>query len=116
MKIYISIILCLFAITRSSKATAQIIDTIKVATISVKGISCAMDLPIIKKKLINQEGVDEVTFSDVKNTQVLFTVSYHPSLITELQIKTAIEAAPSCDRPKETPYKVKSFTINKNVE
>ena len=55
MKIYISIILCLFAITRSSKATAQIIDTIKVATISVKGISCAMDLPIIKKKLITKK-------------------------------------------------------------
>ena len=84
-------------------------DTVKTATIKIGGIACNMDMPIIKKKLLNQEGVDEATYSEAKSGSVIFTVKYHSSIITEKKIREVIEAAPSCDNPNELPYKVKSF-------
>jgi hypothetical protein len=106
----ISLIACLlFTILTSKYAVSQQTDTVKVATISIKGISCKMDLPIIKKQLINQEGIDEVTYSEPISGEVYFTLTYHTAFITESIIKKAIETAPSCDNPGELPYRVKSF-------
>ena len=110
MKTIISIITFVVFATINTAATAQTAtDTLKMATIKIKGISCPMDLPIIKKKLVNQEGIDDVNYSEVKSEAVIFTVKYHTSVITEKQIRTTIENAPSCDNPNEKPYKVKSF-------
>ena len=99
------------ALTISNKSIAQTTDTLKIAKVKVKGITCTMDLPIIKKKLVNQEGIDEVTYSEVKSEAVFFTVKYHTSVISEKQIRATIEAAPSCEDPNELPYKVKSFNL-----
>jgi len=107
MKTIISMVMMLFAFTTIKAQMTT--DTLKTATIKVKGISCTMDLPIIKKKLVNQEGIDEVTYTEVKSEAVFFTVKYHTSVTNEKQIRSAIEAAPSCDAPNERPYKVKSF-------
>lgn len=96
-----------FGAVNSAKAQAN--DTLKTATIKIKGISCTMDLPIIKKKLVNEEGIDDVAYSEVKSEAVFFTVKYHTAIISEKQIRTTIENAPSCDDPSEKPYKVKSF-------
>lgn len=109
MKTIISIIALLIALGTSNFAKAQANDTLKIATIKIKGISCTMDLPIIKKKLVNEDGIEDITYSEVKSEAVVFTVKYHTAIITEKQIKTVIENAPSCDNPEEKPYKVKSF-------
>lgn len=109
MKTIISIIALFIALGTTNFAKAQANDTLKTATIKIKGISCTMDLPIIKKKLVNEDGIDDVTYSEVKSEAVIFTVKYHTAIITEKQIRTAIENAPSCDNPEEKPYKVKSF-------
>ena len=103
----ITIIFIMLGVINSAKAQAN--DTLKTATIKIKGISCTMDLPIIKKKLVNEEGIDDVTYSELKSEAVFFTVKYHTAIITEQQIRSAIENAPSCDDPSEKPYKVKSF-------
>ena len=84
-------------------------DTLKTATIKVSGISCNGDMPLIKKKLINQEGIDEVNFSAAKGGAVTFTVKYHSSITTEKKIREWIEAAPSCDNPNLYPYKAKTI-------
>lgn len=109
MKTIISIIIVFATLGLTNTVKAQANDTLKIATIKIKGISCSMDLPIIKKKLVNEDGIDDITYSEVKSDAVIFTVKYHTSIITEKQIRTAIENAPACDNPNEKPYKVKSF-------
>jgi hypothetical protein len=66
-------------------------------------------MPLIKKKLINQEGIDEVSYTEAKGGAVTFSVKYHSSLITEKKVREMIEAAPSCDNPNLYPYKTKTI-------
>lgn len=109
MKTIISIIVLFIVTGITHLASAQFNNTLKTATIKIKGISCSMDLPIIKKKLVNEEGIDDVTYSEVKSEAAFFTIKYHTAIITEKQIRAVIENAPGCDNPEEKPYKVKSF-------
>jgi copper chaperone CopZ len=84
-------------------------EGLKTATVKIGGITCEKDLPIIKKKLVDQEGVEEVNWSDIKGGMVTFQVRYHSAAAGEEEIKAAIEAAPSCDRPDVFPYRVKQI-------
>ncbi len=61
MKTIISIIALFIALGTTYFAKAQANDTLKTATIKIKGISCTMDLPIIKKKLVNEDGIEDIT-------------------------------------------------------
>lgn len=107
MKTIISVMIAFICYSFSAKA--QTVDTVKTATIKVKGISCNGDMPLIKKKLLNEEGIDEITFTEAKSGAVTFTIKYHTAFISEKQLQTAIEKAPSCDDPNDFPYKVKSI-------
>ena len=110
MKRIISIIIALVAITIGTTAFGQsTTDTLKSATIKVSGISCNGDMPLIKKKLINQEGIDEVNFTEAKDGAVTFSVKYHSSMTTEKKIRVVIEAVPSCDNPNLYPFKTKTL-------
>jgi hypothetical protein len=64
-------------------------------------------MPTIKKCLLNQDGIDEVTFTERKGDLSVFKVVYHTSAISEEQIRQAIEATPGCDDPSDKPYRVK---------
>jgi copper chaperone CopZ len=83
-------------------------DTLKTATLKVTGITCQGDMPVIKKKLINQDGIDEVEFTEAKGGMSAFTVRYHTSVIGEAEILALIESSPCCDNPNEFPYKAKA--------
>ena len=108
------LILIVFALCISGNAKAQTAhDSTATIKIKVKGIICNMDFPLIKKKLINQEGVDEVAFSEIKSGAVVCTVTYHPLIISEEKISKAIEAAPSCENPNQYPYRAKVLPSNK---
>lgn len=110
MKRFISIIIAIVAITTCTTTFGQTTaDTLKTATIKVSGISCNGDMPLIKKKLINHDGIDEVSFAEAKSGAVTFTVKYHSSITTEKKIREWIEAAPSCDNPNLYPYKAKEI-------
>lgn len=92
----------------SGSLSAQSVpDTLKTATLKVTGITCQGDMPVIKKKLINQDGIDEVTYTEAKGGLSTFTVSYHTSVISEHQVLAIIESSPCCDNPNEFPYKAK---------
>jgi copper chaperone CopZ len=91
----------------SNMHAQAVADTLKTAEIKVRGITCNDDMPLIKKKLINNEGIDEVTFSEAKAGTVVFKISYHTSFINDKKICEIIEAAPSCDDPQIFPYKAK---------
>ena len=84
MKTIISIIALFITLGTTNFAKAQANDTLKTATIKIKGISCTMDLPIIKKKLVNEDGVEDVTYSEVKSEAVFFTVKYHSRIIKQI--------------------------------
>ncbi len=87
---------------------AQIpVDSVRVAQFRITGVSCAGDLPIIEKKLVNAEGVDEVEFSPIQMGEVVVHVDYHPALLNEEQLVKLVESAPSCDAPGEYPYRVR---------
>lgn len=88
---------------------SQTNDTTLTVQIKVSGIGCSGDMGIIKKKLINQEGIDEVTYTEKKGDASIFNVLFHPSVITERKIREVIESAPCCDNPNEFPYKAKKM-------
>lgn len=83
-------------------------DTLKTVLVKVSGISCNGDMPLIKKKLINQEGIEDVSYSEASNGKITFTILYHSIATTEEKIKQFIESAPSCDDPNTFPYKTKT--------
>ncbi|MCD6013914.1 MAG: hypothetical protein K0Q79_3776 [Flavipsychrobacter sp.] len=98
----------LIAAAFTSKTTfAQTADTAKKITIKVTNLHCGNDMPTIKKRLLNQDGIDEVKFTDISRETSTFTITYHTSVTTQEQIEKAIETTPGCDDDKETPYRVK---------
>jgi copper chaperone CopZ len=90
----------------SSPASAQIVDSVKTATIKVGNLHCNGDMPTIKKRLLNQDGIDDVAFTERDGEVSTFTVTYHSSVTNEPAIHKAIETTPGCDDKSETPYRV----------
>jgi copper chaperone CopZ len=90
----------------SSRAFAQTPDSVKTATIKVGNLHCNGDMPTIKKRLLNQDGIDDVAFTDREGEVSTFTVKYHTSVTDEPAIHKAIETTPGCDDKSETPYRV----------
>jgi hypothetical protein len=82
-------------------------DSTRVAEVLVRGITCTGDLPIIQKKLVNAEGVDEVNWSPLENGEAVARITFHPALIEEKELLRLVESAPSCDAPGEFPYRAK---------
>ncbi len=98
---------------RSGAQEAQAADSLKKITIQVSNLHCNNDMPTIKKRLLNEEGIDEVAFTPIEGETSVFTVSYHTSATSREQIEKAIEATPGCDDPEEKPYKVKKEKAKK---
>lgn len=69
-------------------------------------LHCNNDMPTIKKRLLNQDGVDEVKFTDRNGDASVFTIVYHTAATSRPQIEKAIETTPGCDDKTETPYRV----------
>ncbi len=107
-KIFYTLLICCAMIASNTKAQT-VKDSVLTIQVKVGGIGCGGDMSIIKKKLINQEGIDEVTFTDKKGDASTFTVTYHSSIVTENKIRELIESAPCCDNPNEFPYKAKTM-------
>jgi copper chaperone CopZ len=82
-------------------------DSVLTVVIKVKNLHCNNDMPTIKKRLLNAEGIDEVQFTDRKNEVSVFTVTYHSAATSKEQIEQVIEATPGCDNKNEMPYRVK---------
>ncbi|AEE49644.1 heavy-metal-associated domain-containing protein [Haliscomenobacter hydrossis] len=102
---------CLFFAQNGMAQTANAPkDEVKVATIKISGLCCNGDLATLKKKLVNQEGVDEVTADNAKKEATNIKVKYHTGVISEEKIRSLIEKSAGCENPNETPYKVKAVT------
>jgi copper chaperone CopZ len=111
MKFIFSIVLAalsavLFSTNTSSAQTGANTDSVKVASFKVRNLHCNGDMPTIKKRLLNQDGVDEVAFTERKDEISTFTITYHSSAINEAALAKAVESTPGCDDQSETPYRV----------
>lgn len=107
-KIFSSIVAVVAILFISCPAFAQAnTDSVKKAVIKVANLHCNNDMPTIKKQLLNQDGIEDVSFTEIAGDASVFTINYHTSAINQEQIEKAIESTPGCDDKSETPYKVK---------
>ncbi|WP_353484339.1 hypothetical protein [Haliscomenobacter sp.] len=102
---------CLFFAQNGMAQTANAPqDVVKVVTVKVSGVCCNGDLATIKKKLVNQEGIDEVTADNAKKEATNIKVKYHTGIVSEAKIRSLIEKTEGCEKPGDLPYKVKAVT------
>ena len=81
-------------------------DTIKAATLKVKGITCATDVKTIAGNLEKLPGVQRCK-ADKPGATTSFELMYNPARVSEKEIIAAIENTGGCENPNERPYKVK---------
>jgi hypothetical protein len=108
-RIFIMLVLSMpfiFLNTTSFAAPNSDEDTVKTLTVRVGNLLCNGDMPTIKKHLLNEEGIDEVSFTGRDSESSEFTIKYHSSATSPAAIEKVIESTPGCDAPTETPYKV----------
>ncbi len=111
MKFIKSFVLAIIVLTANSAflqttTTSQTTDSLKTATVKVKGITCSMDLKMISANLGKVKGVSSCK-AGKQGTTTTFEVKYNPASVTEKEIFAAIENTGSCENPDERPYKIK---------
>lgn len=106
MKKIFSMIAAVMSVALTAPAQT-VTDSVKKVEIKVANLHCNNDMPTIKKRLLNQDGIDEVKFTDISANCSVFTITYHTSVTNQPQIEKTIESTPGCDNKDETPYKVK---------
>ncbi len=81
-------------------------DSLKTASVKVKGITCSMDLKTIAGNVEKLSGVVSCK-AGKQGPTTTFDIRYNPALTNEKQIFTAIENTGGCSDPDARPYKVK---------
>ncbi|MCG9910702.1 MAG: hypothetical protein MH137_05305 [Flavobacteriales bacterium] len=81
-------------------------DSLKIASVKVKGITCSTDLKMISANVEKVKGVSSCK-AGKQGTTTTFEIKYNPTIATEKDIFSAIENTGSCEKPEERPYKVK---------
>lgn len=113
-KIIIIIVYTIILSIRAGSSQAQnAADSLLKITVKVGNLHCSNDMPTIKKRLLNQDGIEEVSFTEISGESSVFTISYHSSATGPVQIEKAIESTPGCDDPADTPYQVKKEKTTK---
>ena len=110
IKLFAWVIIVLTATANSSfsqtTTTNQTTDSLKTASVKVKGITCSMDLKMISANVEKVKGVSSCK-AGKQGTTTTFEVKYNPALVNEKEIFAAIENTGSCENPDERPYKIK---------
>ena len=112
MKFSIVFSLVLFLLTITSiEGQAQtiyspIVDTVKVTTYKVKGITCASDVKTIASNIEKLSGVFNCK-ADKPGATTSFELKFNPARVTEKEIIATIENTGGCQNPNDRPYKVK---------
>ncbi len=92
---------CMAQMAETSKA-----DTLKAATIKVKGITCATDVKTIAGNIEKLPGVQRCK-ADKPGAMTSFELLYNPAKVSEKEIIAAVENTGGCENPSDRPYKVK---------
>ncbi len=95
----------MFSLAAAAQTSGK--DSTQSIEIKVGNLTCNGDMPTIKKKLLNQEGIDEVSFTPRANGVSSFTILYQAGITNKKAIEKLIESTPGCDDKSTTPYRVK---------
>jgi hypothetical protein len=87
-------------------AQSSTVDSVRTAVFKVGNLHCDNDMPTIRKRLLNQDGIDDVVFTDRNEEHSIFTITYHSSATSPAVIEKTVESTPGCDDQSETPYRV----------
>lgn len=86
------------------QATVQNLQTIK---LKVSGITCSGDCKDIQKVLADMKGVHSSKHVGKPTATTVFQVTFNPGVVTEQELRKAVEDTPGCESPDDRPYKVK---------
>ncbi len=113
-KLFSFVILFIFSFVTVSAQTSNqeavaVTDKQQTQTIKIKvaGINCSADCKDIQNTVAKMNGVTACSLKGKPGATTAFEVTFNPSLITEKDIRTAVEGTPGCSNPDSRPYKVK---------
>jgi copper chaperone CopZ len=86
------------------QAAVQNLQTIK---LKVSGITCSGDCKDIQKVLADIKGVNSSKHIGKPTATTLFEVTFNPAVVSEKELRKAVEDTPGCENPDDRPYKVK---------
>jgi len=92
---------------QAQSASTQKTDTLQTIKLQVKGITCSGDLLMISDNVEKVDGVQKCDNVGKMSATSTFEIAFDPGKTSKAQIVKIIEDTPSCDRPREKPYKVK---------
>lgn len=75
-------------------------------TTKVRGITCATDVKTIAANVEKLDGVSACTPTKTGATTT-YEIAYNPALVTEEEIKAAIQDTPGCENPNDRPYTIR---------
>ena len=114
IKLFLPLIVCIFSITisasaqnaneSSAKVEKQELQTVK---LKVAGINCSADCKDIQNVVSKINGVTTCAMKGKPGTTTSFEVTFNPSLVSEVDIRKAVEGTAGCSNPDSRPYKVK---------
>ena len=103
---------CIFALSGAAQTSTEQSQpaqngTVQKIKLKVSGITCSGDCKDIEKAVSKMNGVSAVKMVSKPSATSVFEVSFNPAVITEKEIRKAVEATPGCENPNDRPYKVK---------
>lgn len=106
--LYILIILCAFSTSAIAQSnTSQQSDSLQTIQLKVKGITCSGDLLMITDHVEKKDGIKKCDAIGKMSATSTFEIIFNRNKISRADIVKSIEDTPSCDHPKEKPYRVK---------
>ncbi|HYF33011.1 MAG TPA: heavy-metal-associated domain-containing protein [Chitinophagaceae bacterium] len=98
------------AIAQTSKeqpVTTSQHQTLQTVKFKVTGITCSGDLKDIQKEVTKINGVSACKPLGKAAATSVFEITFNPAVVSEKEIRKAVESTPGCDDPNARPYKVK---------
>jgi copper chaperone CopZ len=96
-----------FAQTSTEQSQPAQNSAVQKIKLKVSGITCSGDCKDIEKAVGKINGVSTVKMLSKPSATSVFEVSFNPAVVTEKEIRKAVEATPGCENPNDRPYKVK---------
>src|SRR5690554_3245559 len=91
---------------QSISEEVQTTVTTETLTTKVRGITCGTDVKTIAANVEKLEGVSACTPAKTGPTTT-YEIAYDPALVTEAEIKAAIQDTPGCKNPNDRPYTIR---------
>ena len=103
---------CTFALSSAAQTSKDPSKTTENGTVQkiklkVSGVTCSGDCKDIEKVVTKLNGVSSVKMLGKPAATSVFEVSFNPAVVSEKEIRAAVESTPGCENPNDRPYKVR---------